>query len=183
MTECWKPLPRFEGLYEVSDAGRIRRLARFTHDGRRWRKKLLKLWNRCKRHYVSAHICVNGERSVVWAHIAVLEAFVGPRPFGADACHNNGNRHDNRLENLRWDSRAGNFADKVKHGTHNRGERHHRAHFTDEEARRIRDMPGTIGGIAKRLGVSKTCIQKIKERKSYAVQERQQNEITVAGNA
>jgi len=28
-------------------------------------------------------------------HILVLEAFVGPRPEGYDACHNNGNKYNN----------------------------------------------------------------------------------------
>lgn len=32
----------------------------------------------------------------IYAHVAVLQAFVGPRPVGHFACHNNGNKHDNR---------------------------------------------------------------------------------------
>lgn len=51
-------------------------------------------------------------------HTLVLEAFVGPRPDGADACHENGNRRDARLTNLRWDSRSGNVQDAVRQRTH-----------------------------------------------------------------
>lgn len=50
-------------------------------------------------------------------HQLVLEAFVGPRPDGTEACHNNGTRTDNNLANLRWDTRKSNHADKKKHGT------------------------------------------------------------------
>ncbi|MGO1563156.1 MAG: HNH endonuclease signature motif containing protein [Actinomycetaceae bacterium] len=59
-------------------------------------------------------------RSVTYrlVHRLVLEAFIGPCPEGMEACHNNGNRTDNRLENLRWDTRLANAHDAIRHGTH-----------------------------------------------------------------
>jgi hypothetical protein len=51
-------------------------------------------------------------------HQLVLEAFVGPRPRGMESCHNNGNQTDNRLVNLRWDTKSENNLDRVRHGTH-----------------------------------------------------------------
>lgn len=59
----------------------------------------------------------------VHGHTLVLLAFVGPRPEGMECCHGNGIRHDNRLENLRWDTHQGNMADRLRHGTDSRGER------------------------------------------------------------
>jgi hypothetical protein len=56
-------------------------------------------------------------------HRLVLMAFVGECPSGMVACHNNGNHADNRLDNLRWGTPKSNEADKVIHGTHNKGER------------------------------------------------------------
>ena len=53
--------------------------------------------------------------------VLVLEVFVGPRPDGMEACHNNGDPSDDRLENLRWDTRKSNHADKRTHGTHQFG--------------------------------------------------------------
>jgi hypothetical protein len=52
-----------------------------------------------------------------YVHRLVLEAFVGPCPEGMEACHNNGDTADNRLVNLRWDTKQANVADKLKHGT------------------------------------------------------------------
>lgn len=52
-------------------------------------------------------------------HVLVLQAFVGPRPPGMQACHYDGNRSNNRVDNLRWDTRAANTFDSVKHGTNN----------------------------------------------------------------
>lgn len=65
----------------------------------------------------------------------VLTVFVGPRPEGDyHACHNNGNPQDNRLVNLRWDTRSGNELDKRKHGTHYEVNRTHcpRQHKLEE---------------------------------------------------
>lgn len=50
-------------------------------------------------------------------HVAVLTAFVGPCPEGREAAHRNGDRRDNRLENLRWTTHTENIADKQRHGS------------------------------------------------------------------
>ena len=48
-------------------------------------------------------------------HRLILETYIGPCPEGMECCHNNGNRFDNRLKNLRWDSLSNNMEDKIKH--------------------------------------------------------------------
>jgi hypothetical protein len=58
---------------------------------------------------------VNIDRRIVFLHRVVLLAFVGPRPANCEACHSNGIRSDNRLANLRWDTRESNVADRVRH--------------------------------------------------------------------
>jgi hypothetical protein len=68
-------------------------------------------------------------------HNLVLEAFCGPRPEGYVACHNNGDPHDNRVENLRWDTYSSNNRDLVKHNTHWQSKKTHCKHgheFTPE---------------------------------------------------
>jgi hypothetical protein len=51
-----------------------------------------------------------------YVHDLVLEAFVGARPRGKEACHGPGGRLDNRLANLRWDSHVENMADALRAG-------------------------------------------------------------------
>lgn len=50
-------------------------------------------------------------------HYLVLLAFTGERPCGCQVAHNNGNRLDNRAENLRWATPKENSGDKQQHGT------------------------------------------------------------------
>ena len=48
----------------------------------------------------------------------VLETFIGSCPEGMECCHNNGVSTDNKLENLRWDTKKNNAKDAIRHGTH-----------------------------------------------------------------
>lgn len=73
-------------------------------------------------------------------HRLVLEAFVGPCPAGMEGCHNNGCPSDNRLQNLRWDTRLANNADKIRHGTSRKGADNNRAKLCDGDIERMRDL-------------------------------------------
>lgn len=109
--ENWKPIPGHEGRYEVSDHGRVRSLLR---GGR--------FLTQCKgtNGYRYVGLYVPGRRGSVRAfvHVLVLEAFVGPRPDGYDACHLNDDRECNLLENLQWGTRRENMLQKVRNGRH-----------------------------------------------------------------
>jgi len=137
--ESWRSIKEFEGLYEVSDWGRVRSLQRITASGLRGGKILgARLSGKAQRPKVGlSKDGVVTEREV---HSLVLEAFIGPRPPGHEACHNDGNRLNNVLANLRWDSRAANHADSVRHGTakYPNGEENGRAKLTIQDVAEIR---------------------------------------------
>lgn len=143
MTEHWNSIPGYEGLYEVSDLGRVRSLARFVARGRgqyRQPGRVLRPATRKSghQHVILARHGVHQSRQV---HHLVLEAFIGRCPDGMEGCHDNGNPADNSLGNLRWDTRSANVRDSVTHGTHNRARRTHCNHgheFTPENTYRHR---------------------------------------------
>lgn len=120
-SEQWKPIPGWEGLYSASDMGRIRSEDRvvphstsgkLTIHGRTLRQKI----DRKGYRRVSLSRGSDGV-STRLVHQLVMESFVGKRLLGIDVCHNNGDPADNRLCNLRYDSRSGNMYDKRRHGT------------------------------------------------------------------
>ena len=116
-------------------------------------------------------LLVDGRR-VSWdIHVLVCLAFHGPRPDGFQASHLNGNSHDNRPENLAWETPRDNTSRKLHHGTHDRGFRNSRACMTPERiahAWQLRYAGATHLQIAHELGVSRTTISRIMNRQRYA---------------
>ncbi|AUX81960.1 HNH endonuclease [Mycobacterium phage Frankie] len=116
MTEVWRPVVGQEGNYEVSNLGRVRSLDRqidVDGRGRRYmRGRVLSLVPMKNGYRLAA---LPGGKKLV--HRLVLEAFSGPCPPGAEGCHNDGDRSNNRIENLRWDTRTANNIDAVDHRT------------------------------------------------------------------
>lgn len=126
--EQWRDIPTWETRYQVSDQGRVRSKDIRTTDknGRKWNKTGTIHGTHKKRNgYVYVNLKAAPRKQRRYVHQLVLEAFVGPRPEGAEACHNNGNRADNRLENLRWDTVSENRLDIKRMGRHNEGSKTH----------------------------------------------------------
>jgi hypothetical protein len=116
-SERWLPVPGYEGLYEVSDGGAIRSLDRLDALGRKRTAKVLRP-RKTTRDHLSVALYANAVRRDFQVHILVLEAFIGPRPTGMEGCHWNDDPADNRLANLRWDTRSANVLDSIRNGTH-----------------------------------------------------------------
>ena len=131
MTERWKPVPGLESSYDVSDQGRVKSKARPVRRGSGlWQKPDLILKPGKSIDGRPFVILPNGQGGwkPYYIHRLVLKAFVGPCPSGMEACHNNGDRTDNRLVNLRWDTKSANAFDRVRHGTHNHASKTHCKH-------------------------------------------------------
>jgi hypothetical protein len=111
--EVWKPIPGYLG-YEASNLGRIRSVDRTiptTKGPRRIRGRVLKqfiIWN----GYLTTHLGTGNMNKYV--HHLVMLAFEGQTPDGLEICHDNDNKLDPALSNLRFDTRVGNMADRKK---------------------------------------------------------------------
>lgn len=167
--EEWRAIPGYEGRYEVSSCGRVKSLPRTTSDNRKISGRLMRQAPR--EGYPSVCLYKDDGGSMALVHSLVLRAFVGPRPTGMQACHNDGSRNNNRLENLRWDSPAGNNADKARHGTSNRGSAHNMAKLSADDIHWMRR--GDIHGLrqsdlAERFGVTAGHISDIARGRAWA---------------
>lgn len=122
MQEIWKNISNYEGIYEISNLGRVRR-ADCTP------KRLLKIGNGSYRNnidktaYKIVMLCKNGIPKTRSVHRLVAEAFI-PNPDGLrEVNHKNGDKSDNRVNNLEWVSHRDNIihSKRVLHRNQNVG--------------------------------------------------------------
>ncbi len=168
--EEWRPIPGWEGLYEVSNLGRVRSLDRFIECMSRWGKLVRRRKRGCVLKPVknSGDHCfvALGRANLMFVHRLVLFAFVGPCPKGMETRHLDGDANNNRLTNLVWGTRLENMADRKRLGEENppRGIRSHRATLTEKDVlfiRRERRKGRSFGVIAKSLGVTRNAVGKV----------------------
>lgn len=172
--EMWKPVPNFEGYYEVSSLGRVRSVDRVVSrqypDGRvcqvRRKGGLRKLEYRDG--YAVVRLQADKRIFKPYVHRIVCEAFNGPCPEGKSvAAHNDGDFTNNTPKNLRWATYAENQRDREGHGTHNRGERSHLAKLTWDAAEEIRSSSLPSSVIAAAFGVSAANVRQIRRGETW----------------
>lgn len=145
MSEIWKDVPGYEGFYQVSDMGRVRsvdRIVKYSHGVDRMQKG--KILTPCisGNGYHKVTLCggIGEKDSQPTIHSMVLSAFAGPRPDGMQGCHNNGNKSDNSLLNLRYASSIDNHNDRRAHGTNGAGEKNSSAKLSEVDIIKIRKL-------------------------------------------
>lgn len=117
--EEWRPVIGYDGLYEVSDQGRVRSLPRrrvhpltgvYTVRGRILAQGL-------GRRYPQVVLRDSArQQQCCQVHRLVLDAFIGPCPAGMEGCHRNDVKTDNQLQNLYWGTPSENGHDRVRNG-------------------------------------------------------------------
>lgn len=135
--EVWRPIPMTGCLYAASSLGRIR--------GPRGRV-LIAHPNPATRYLTVAARRESNRPFTCCVHTLVADAFLGPRPDGLDVNHKNGQRHDNRPENLEYATRSENISHSYRVLNRApvlppvvRGERHANAKLTDAQVQEVRD--------------------------------------------
>ncbi len=156
--EVWKDVLGWEGAYAASNWGRVKSLARMKWNGKVMHSSpetILQPGNLCKgKEYLFVNLWRKNKAKLTLVHRLILETFVGPCPDGMEVCHSPDRKaSNNRLDNLRWDTKKGNASDKYIHGTDQRGDKHHMSKLSEFEVREIRRLHVTGMYTQRRLAV------------------------------
>ena len=102
--EIWRPVVGYEGLYEVSNLGRVRSLDRWVNNNGSLvlLKGKYKLLTPDVKGYLRTHIRKNNKGKPYKVHRLVAEAFIPNPDNKPEVDHINTDKKDNRVENLRW---------------------------------------------------------------------------------
>lgn len=120
VAEIWLPVVGWQGLYEVSNLGRVKSLSRSFVNRlgveRTVRGRVLVLAINRREGRPQVTLCGSGKQRIEYVHKVVATAFYGPKPDGMVCRHLNGDPADNRAVNLRWGTPKENSQDRVSHG-------------------------------------------------------------------
>ena len=156
--EIWRDIPAFPD-YQASDLGRIR-----SCKSGAW--KVLRQTPHSKTGYVVVSLRRGGKYFARSVHRLIAAAFLG-KADGQDVNHMNGDKHDNRLENLEYLTRGDNHRHAYRTGLREPVGRK----LTDDQIRTIAALQGTATQkqIAQQLGVSRAMVSLIHNRKRHAL--------------
>lgn len=166
LPEEWRIVVGWEGIYSVSSFGKVRRDASFRpkHAG-------LVMKPRTDRYgYLTVLLQRCGRREYRTVHALVCDAFIGPMPEGLTRNHKDGNKKNNRADNLEYVTGKENSRHAAQLGLIFDGARCHSAKLTESQIPGIRQRLAngeSMLSIANDLGVSNAAIWKIHTRISW----------------
>lgn len=162
MTEIWKDIPEYEGVYQASNLGNIRSV----------KTGLLRKQHINKNGYL--YICLKGglgKQGTIRSHRLIAITFIGLDADRKLIDHINGIKTDNRAENLRWVTHKENIQAAWDLGlVDNKGQKHGMSKLTDNDVLEIRRLckKGIMGKeISKLFGIAPARISDIKNGKAW----------------
>lgn len=160
--EIWRDICGYEGLYQVSNCGRVKRFHKTTPP--RILKPGLNTWG-----YLKVSLSRNNENETQNIHRLVAQAFI-PNPDGKPQVnHKDGDKTNNCVDNLEWCTHEENNRHAIATGLRSVGENVACAKLTNEQARFIRENPDKLlqRQLAELFGVDQTLISQIQLGKKY----------------
>lgn len=122
MKEVWKDIKGYEGLYQVSNLGRVRSLNKNTITYNRWGKfertvkgRILRI-NQNKLGYCYINLYKEHRCSKFKVHRLVANAFIPSQKDKLEVNHIDGNKTNNKINNLEWCNRSENMKHAIKNG-------------------------------------------------------------------
>lgn len=165
-----KDIKNFEGLYAINKNGQVWSYPKMNGPAKRvghWLKPYL------HNGYLYNTLCKNSKYKTRLTHRLVAETFISNDFNKKEVNHTNGNKLDNRINNLEWVTPSENSQHAYAMGLSRhiglKGEKNPKAKLTDKQVLKIRSLRGIIteDKLSKKYGVVKSVISAIMLRKSW----------------
>jgi hypothetical protein len=164
MSEKWKDIEGYEGLYQISNLGRVKS---FKKNNKSY------IMKQSNGKYPSVSFYKNGKEKRFLVHRLVAKSFLTNTENKGTVNHINGIKTDNRVENLEWCTQKENIHHALKTGIGSIGERNGLAKFTNEQVRHLRKIykpyDSKFGGaaLARKYGISGNKMHLILTKQTY----------------
>lgn len=163
--ERWRWAHGYEGLYMVSDEGRVMSAPRAALRGPTCGRILSQTYSRSG--YLGVSLFVKGHAKRQQVHRLVAEAFVPNPEHKPQVNHIDGNKANNVVSNLEWVTASENALHSYRNLPRKKFSHFHSVKLTPEQAKEIRASEGTAASVAKRFGVSDVTVLKIRKGQSW----------------
>ena len=159
----WAPVLGYIGFYSVSSDGELRR------DETKTGVPFLIKKQKDKDGYETYRVSKYGDAETVKIHQLVARAFLGCPPKGCVVNHKDGDKANNKVENLEYATRKENIQHAIQTGLLPTGERSTAAKLTTQEIHNIRAAGISQKELAQKYGVSRQHINRIilKQRRKH----------------
>lgn len=145
--ELWADVRGYEGVYQVSNTGKVRRM---------WRQQALnEIMQKNKKgsEYKRVCLCIHGKKKEYSVHRLVAEAFIPNPNYYPQINHIDGKKGNNRADNLEWCSPKQNTQHAIKTGLRNyNGDKNPFSRLTEDQVREIRKLYAEGNYTYKQLG-------------------------------
>lgn len=163
----WKDIKGYEGIYQISDNGDIKSLNRFDKAGHNL-KELIRKQKVTKFGYKNITLYKDGKRKEYFVHRLVAYTFIGMPKGKKQVNHKNGNKIDNRVENLEWVTVSENHKHMYRTGLRSmEGEHHNNRKVNAKQAIEIFKSREKGVDLAKKYGVTTGTISLIRRSKNW----------------
>lgn len=169
--EIWLPVVGYEGLYEISNLGRLKACKKTDSKGNRREEFIMKQSvTRCG--YCQVQLCKNAVKIKKYIHRLVAHAFITNHENKPQVNHIDGDKQNNCVSNLEWNSLSENYLHAYSSGL-NKGKKGIKCNFVKLNEVQVIEIKELIKEmvkdyiIAQKYGVSRTCIHDIRTNKRW----------------
>lgn len=173
MKEIWKDIENYKGLYQISNLGRVKSLARLkigSHNTNYVAKEIIRKMSLDKDGYNLITLTKNKIQKSYRVHVLIGQHFVSNPNNLPQINHLDGVKTNNHYKNLEWCTAQHNITHAIESGLRNNGgENCHLSKLNEDEIIKIRELKGEyssriIGGM---FGVSGSAIRSILNKKTW----------------